>query len=256
MLTAAHQFFWKTGKSLENELITFLQLKALQKTAELVTQRSWFSSLKWEESNYQSRLPPSDLTSALQQNLKGTVLLWFTFQCSHIPQCAFLLITCVCICEKTIHLPDDWIWFWCLKYTSLPSPPSVHHACLSSHICIWMLFANIFTPCTFGGRCFIVFLWSRPSFVDTSFSNYRWSVCFAGKLLPWWCRECDCQTEFFGLIFHSSPVSWQWSLPHRQQHHCGCSGNRHSYRWVAPLLPARLLLPAAPVSACCSTSAY
>lgn len=37
MLTAAHQFFWKTGKSLENELITFLQLKALQKTAELVT---------------------------------------------------------------------------------------------------------------------------------------------------------------------------------------------------------------------------
>lgn len=72
MLTAAHQFFGKTGKSLENELITFLQLKALQKTAELVTPRSWFSSLKWEESNYQSRLPPSDLTSALQQNLKVT----------------------------------------------------------------------------------------------------------------------------------------------------------------------------------------
>lgn len=42
MLTAAHHFFLQNRKSLWNELIKFLQLKAPQKTAALVTPRSFF----------------------------------------------------------------------------------------------------------------------------------------------------------------------------------------------------------------------
>lgn len=80
-----------------------------------------------------------------------------------------------------------------------------------------------------------------------SFSNYsRVSICFAGKIVTIIMQEMwfsSLKLNSSGLFFTFS-FSWKWSLPHRQQHHRGCSGNSHSYRWVALLVPAHLLLPA------------